>query len=85
MVTIKEFLDLIDKKIKKLEEKDSDYTNNAEWIKLRYKQNQAFRTLAKKKLIHFETLKEKYILDTEKLEFCEKKIKQYQKYLGMEE
>lgn len=84
-MSINEFLEYVDKRIKKIEEKDPDYLNNPNWVELRFKQDQAYRELAKTKLVYYEFLVNKYSNDQNRCENYKKKIKEYRKYLGMEE
>lgn len=84
-MSIYEFLDYVDKRIKKIEDKDPDYIKNPKWVELRFKQDQAYHELAKTKLVYFEFLANKYSKDTKRCEFYLKKINEYRKYLGMEE
>ena len=84
-MSINEFLEYVDKRIKKIEEKDPDYLKNAKWVELRFKQDQAYRELAKTKLVCYEFLVNKYSNDIKRCEKYKKKINGYRKYLGMEE
>lgn len=83
-MSINEFLEYVDKRIRKIEEKDPNYMKNPKWVELRFKQDQAYHELAKTKLVYFEFLANKYSNDTKRCEFYLKKIKEYHKYLGLE-
>ena len=76
-----EFLEYVDKRIKKIEEKDPDYLHNAKWLELRAKQDDAFKELAKNKLAYFEFLANKYSKDQERCKIYTKRASEYREYL----